>query len=119
MDSLNYLYFGLEGHGNLVPWMRISAILAVVAAILLVNPRARKNEAILALACGATFISLWIEKGVGLVLGGFIPSPLEKIVEYTPTVPELLITLGIWAIGFLILTVLYKIAVSVKEELAA
>ncbi|RJP67672.1 MAG: menaquinol oxidoreductase [Candidatus Abyssobacteria bacterium SURF_17] len=119
IHGLQYLFFGLEGHAKLVPWMRVATVLAIIAAILLVNPNTRKNETILGFACAATFISLWIEKGIGLVLAGFVPNPLEKIVEYTPTAPELLITLGIWATGFLILTVLYKIAVSVKEEVAA
>jgi molybdopterin-containing oxidoreductase family membrane subunit len=117
--SLQYLFFGLEGHGNLVPWMQVASVLAIAAAIVLVIPAMRRNEGILAIACAAVFISLWIEKGIALIIGGFIPSPLEKIVEYTPTVPELLITVGVWAIGFLILTVLYKVAVAVKEEVAA
>ncbi|UCD56509.1 MAG: polysulfide reductase NrfD [Candidatus Hydrogenedentota bacterium] len=118
MHGLQYLFFGLEGHGNLVPWMRVSAILAIAAALFLIIPSTRRNENILALSCVAVFISLWIEKGITLVIAGFIPSPLEKITEYSPTVPELLITLGVWAIGFLVLTVLYKVAVAVKEEVA-
>ncbi|GAB4349388.1 MAG: polysulfide reductase NrfD [Candidatus Abyssubacteria bacterium] len=118
MHSLDYLYFGLDGRGNLVPWMRASALLAVVAAVLLVNPATRRNEAILGFACAATFVSLWIEKGIGLVLAGFIPNPFERIIEYRPTFPEILITIGIWAIGFFVLTVLYKVAISVKEETA-
>jgi len=117
MQQFIYLFSGIEGHNALVPWMWTSAILAFVAVILLVNPRTRKSEPILALACGAIFVSLWIEKGLGLVVTGFIPSPLEKITEYAPTQPEVAITLGIWALGFLILTVLYKVAIEVKEEL--
>jgi molybdopterin-containing oxidoreductase family membrane subunit len=31
--------------------------------------------------------------------------------------PEAIISLGVWAMGFLILTLLYKIAVSIKEEI--
>jgi molybdopterin-containing oxidoreductase family membrane subunit len=119
MHSLEYLYFGLEGHAKLVPWMRVSAVLAIAGAFLLIIPRARKNESVLVVACLMTFIALWIEKGLGLVIGGFIPSPLETITEYSPTAPELGITLGVWAIGSLILTVLYKIAISVKEEASA
>ncbi len=118
MEGLRYLFFGLEGYHKFVPWMRTASVLAIVGALLLVNPRTRKNEGTLALACVMAFVSLWIEKGLTLVITGFIPSPLERITEYTVTVPELLITLGIWAIGFLVLTILYKIAVSVKEELA-
>ena len=60
------------------------------------------------------FISTWIDKGMGLVIGGFIPNPFEEITEYSPTIPEVLITLGVWSTGFLIITVLYKIAVSIK-----
>ena len=116
MRNFQYLFVGLHGHTKLVPWMWSFVILAVGATFLLINPRTRQNEKTLALACVAVFISLWIEKGLGLVVTGFIPSPLEDITEYTPTAPEVLITLGIWAIGFSILTVLYKVAVSIKEE---
>ncbi len=119
MHSLQYLYFGLEGHVKLVPWMRVSAILAAVAIFLLIIPSLRRNERVLAVACVATFVSLWIEKGFGLVVGGFIPSPLEHITEYSPTIPEMTIVVGVWAIGLLILTVLYKIAVAVKEEVTS
>ncbi|MEF9425976.1 MAG: polysulfide reductase NrfD [Candidatus Mariimomonas ferrooxydans] len=117
MHSFEYLYFGLEGHGKLVPLMWTSSILAVVSLILLINPNMRKNEGTLALACVAVFISLWIDKGFGLVIGGFVPNPFGRVTEYFPTLPEVLISLGIWAVGFLILTVLYKIAIAVKEEL--
>ncbi len=116
MQSFKYLFVGLEGHDRLVPWMWSAVILAGLAVVLLLNPRTRRNEAFLAVACVAVFVSLWIEKGLGLVVTGFIPSPLEKITEYSPTGPEILITVGVWSMGLLILTVLYKIAVSVKEE---
>ena len=118
MHGLQYLYFGLEGHTGLVPWMWVSAVLAAVAIFLLVITPLRRNEGILAVACMATFSSLWIEKGLGLVIGGFIPSPLDHVTEYSPTIPEIMITVGVWATGLLILTVLYKIAISVKEEAA-
>jgi len=119
MHGLQYLYWGLEGHGNLVPLMRTSAVLAILAAIVLVIPAARRNEGLLGLACAGVFISLWIEKGLGLIIGGFIPSPLERVVEYHVTLPEIAITAGGWAMGFFVLTVLYKITLGVKEEVAA
>ena len=118
--SLTYLFVGLKEHGHfyggLIPWMWTSAALAVVAISLLVVPSARRNEKILVVAVVAVFISTWIDKGMGLVVGGFIPSPLETVTQYTPTLPEVGITLMVWGIGFLILTLLYKIAVGVKEE---
>ena len=119
MIHFKYLFFGIEGARALVPWMWASGIIAVAALVLLMIPAARKNESILAVACVAVFISIWIDKGLGMVVAGFVPSPLGGTTEYSPTVPELLISLGVWAIGFLMLTVLYKIAVSVKEETAS
>ena len=55
-------------------------------------------------------------QGLGLVLGGFVPTPLEHITEYYPTAIELGVTAGVWATGFFILTILYKVAISVKLE---
>jgi Ni/Fe-hydrogenase subunit HybB-like protein len=118
MLSFDYLFFGLKGHTKLVPWMWAAVVLAFVALALLINPATRGNERTLAIACGAVFVSLWIDKGLGLVVTGFIPSPLGRVFEYSPTMPEVLITLGVWAMGFLVLTILYKIAISVKEEIS-
>jgi molybdopterin-containing oxidoreductase family membrane subunit len=114
-----YLYFGLHGHNALVPWMWTSVVLGLVAAVLLVNPGTRRNETTLAWACGMTFLATWIDKGLGMISGGFVPNPLEEITEYWPTLPEGLIALGIWAIGALIVTVLYKVAIAVREQEAA
>jgi len=111
-----YLYTGIEGHGKLVPVMWTSTILAAVALFLLVFPQFRRKENLLAIAAVSTFLSLWIEKGFGLIVGGFVPNPFERITEYWPTLPESLITLAVWATGFLVLTILYKVAVSIKEE---
>jgi molybdopterin-containing oxidoreductase family membrane subunit len=118
MHSLEYLFFGLHGHGALVPFMWTFVVLAVVGILIVLLPSLRQNEGILLWGALAIVVSTWIDKGMGLVVGGFIPNPFEKVIEYTPTMPELAITLGVWAIGFLILTVLYKVAVSVKEEAA-
>ena len=119
MHGLEYLFVGLHGHGKLIPFMWLFAVLAIIAVVLLINPATRKKEKTLLIACVATFFSMWIEKGIALVVTGFIPNPFEQITEYMPTAPELLITLAVWATGFLILTVLYKVAISVKEEIEA
>jgi Ni/Fe-hydrogenase subunit HybB-like protein len=118
MDHLKYLFVGLHGHGVLVPWMWASMILMVLSIILLVNPLTRKNETVLAVACITVFVGTWIDKGLGMISGGFVPSPLHHVNEYVPTVIEVLIAIGIWATGFFVLTVLYKIAVKIKEEVA-
>ncbi len=111
-----YLYAGLDGYNKLVPLMWLSSILAVAALVLLIFPQLRKNETLLAVASLCVFFSLWIDKGFGLIVGGFVPNPFEKITEYWPTAAEATISLAVWAIGALVLTVLYKIAVSIKEE---
>ena len=118
MNTFVYLYKGLEGHGRLVPYMWASVAFAVIALILLIVPGTRRKEDTLAVACGAVFLSTWLDKGLGLVVGGFIPNPFDTVTEYWPTLPELFISVGVWATGFFILTVLYKIAISVKEEVA-
>jgi molybdopterin-containing oxidoreductase family membrane subunit len=117
MDHLKYLFVGLHGHGAYVPWMWASIILMVIGIILTVNPITRKNEGVLALACVVIFFGTWIDKGLGMIAGGFTPSPLHEINEYIPSLPEIMIALGVWAMGFLVLTALFKIAVSVKEEI--
>jgi Ni/Fe-hydrogenase subunit HybB-like protein len=116
MLPFTYLYTGYEGEHKLVPVMWTSTILAIVALFLLIFPQFRKKESVLAVACVSTFLSLWIDKGFGLIVGGFVPNPFERVTEYWPTLPETLITLAVWATGFLVLTILYKIAVSIKEE---
>lgn len=119
MHSFVYLFAGYEGFGKLVPWMWTSVGFAVVALILLIVPGTRRKDDTLAVGCAAVIISSWIDKGLGLVIGGFVPNPFDRVVEYWPTTPEILITIGVWATGFFVLTVLYKVAVSVKEEVGA
>jgi molybdopterin-containing oxidoreductase family membrane subunit len=116
IHHFQYLFFGLEGHTTLVPWMWTSAILGVTSLVLLFIPKIRKNENYLFIICIAIFISIWIDKGLGMVVTGFIPTPLGDVVDYWPTIPEAIISLSIWAIGFFLITVFYKIALSVRKE---
>jgi len=119
MHTIQYLFAGIHGHTGLVPWMWTAVFFWTVSLILLIVPAARRANDVLAVACVTVFIGCWIDKGVGLVIGGFIPNPLEHITEYQATLPEVLITLGVWATGFFVLSFLYKIAITVKEELGA
>ncbi|MCK5205121.1 MAG: polysulfide reductase NrfD, partial [Desulfobacterales bacterium] len=116
MDHFKYLFVGLLGKGVYVPWMWASFILMIVGIILTVMPITRKNEGVLAVACVVIFLGTWIDKGLGMIAGGFTPSPLHEINEYIPSLPEIGIALGVWAMGFLVMTALFKVAVSVTEE---
>ena len=115
VDHYVCLFLGLHGMRGLMPWMWTSAAAAIIALVLLLVPRLRANETLLAVAALLVFISLWIEKGLGLIVGGFVPSPLGSVTRYSPTPPEWIIVLGVWAIGALMITVFYKITVSVRE----
>ncbi len=118
MAHFEFLFVGLQGHAPLAALMWISVILAVMSLVLLIAPRYRENEKVLAVACGMVFVSLWIDKGLATVVGGFMPTPLGHVTSYVPTLPEMSITLAIWGVGFLMITVFYKITLSVREGLA-
>jgi Ni/Fe-hydrogenase subunit HybB-like protein len=112
----NYLFFGLEGKSALVPWAWAFVALMVGAIALLLAPVSRKKDGVLALASVAVIVSMWIDKGLGLLVPGFIPSPLHDVFEYYPTWREAAITVGVYGVGFLVLTLLFKVAVDVKDQ---
>jgi len=112
--SAEYLFFGLHGNNALVPWIWTGIGLNVLATVLLLTPASKgRNPMILNIACVMLFVGIWIEKGMGLIVPGFIPSPLGEIVEYMPTLNETLICLGIWAAGIFIYSILVRISAPV------
>ncbi len=113
---LKYLLFGYHGYHALVPWMWTGLILMFTGAIFLVIPKLRNNKTLLPVTCAMIFIGAWIDKGLGMISGGFVPNPLHHVTEYAPTGKEIMITLAVYATGFLILTVLFKLATQVKDE---
>jgi Ni/Fe-hydrogenase subunit HybB-like protein len=119
VEHFQYLFLGIGGQAPLAPWMWTSSVLAVVSVVLLLLPSMRRREPVLAATCVMVFVSLWIDKGLGLIVGGFVPSPFGALTRYVPTLPEVLIVLGIWATGFLLVTLFYKITLSVRAEVAA
>lgn len=112
--SHHYLWHGLEGHNQLVPWIWTALILNSIAWLLLLIPKARNRISTLNLACVLIFAGVYIEKGMGLVFPGFIPSTLGEIYEYFPNKLEFWISIGVWAFGLLIFTVLSKIAIAIN-----
>lgn len=112
--SAMYLFFGLHGHSALVPWIWTAIALNGLCTLALTIHPIRRNLKLLFPVCGSLFIAIWIEKGMGLIVPGFIPSPLGEIVEYAPTWIEIAVTLGIWAMGVFIFTVLVRIAIPIE-----
>jgi molybdopterin-containing oxidoreductase family membrane subunit len=112
-NGLYYLMFGLHGLTGLVPWFWSAVVLMLVSFVLFLMPSFRNDMNKLPIACALAFAGIWIEKGMGLVVPGFIPTPIGEVSEYYPTFVEWLMTLGIWAFGFFILTILLKGAIGI------
>lgn len=112
--SARYLFFGLHGHHALVPWIWTAVSFNVIAMTLLALPLSRSLKW-LDVACVLAIVGIWIEKGMGLVIPGFVPSPLGEIVEYLPTWNETAVCLGIWAFGFLCYTIFLRMAVPILQ----
>jgi molybdopterin-containing oxidoreductase family membrane subunit len=116
--NARYLFLGLRGHHALVPWIWGAILLNVGATVALMIHPLRRNPRWLMTACAVLFVAIWVEKGLGLVIPGFIPSPLGELVEYTPTWPELGVTAGVWALGLFVLTALVRVALPIEMDVA-
>ena len=114
LAPLRYLYLGLHGKGVLVPWVWTALIFNIVAFVIFLIPATRKSFVTLNLGCVLIIVGIWIEKGMGLIIPGFIPSPLGEVWEFIPTTIEILVSMGIWAIGLLILTLILKIIIPIE-----
>jgi molybdopterin-containing oxidoreductase family membrane subunit len=114
--SFRYLFEGLHGHNQLVPWIWAAMTMNVIAFTLFLIPTTRKRLSTLNLGCILVIIGVWIEKGPGFVIPGFVPDPLGEIFEYIPNPLELIVSFGIWATGLLIFTLLMKVAIPIVSE---
>jgi Ni/Fe-hydrogenase subunit HybB-like protein len=113
-EHLQYLYLGLAGNCQLVPWMWFSLIAGVASFAVMLVPALRKSTKWLVAASAGVVLSIWIDRSVGLMTGNFVPSPLGEIARYFPTSTEIFITLGLWSVGILLFTLLLKVFVAVK-----
>jgi molybdopterin-containing oxidoreductase family membrane subunit len=114
--SFRYLFEGLHGHNQLVPWIWAAMVMNVIAFIIFLIPQTRKRLTTLNLGCLLIIVGVWIEKGPGFVVPGFVPDPLGEIYEYIPNLVELMVSFGIWATGLLIFTLLMKVAIPIVSE---
>ena len=111
--AIRYLFLGLHGKHALVPYIWTAVALNVASAIILHLPQSRTDKRWLFAACGCAFVGVYLEKGIGLIIPGFVPSTLHELVEYTPTLLEWKVSAGIWAFGLMVLSVALKIGLAV------
>lgn len=109
-----YLYFGLDGHGVLQPWIWSSLVLNLTGTVIILTPKLRARPRVLYAACVFGIVGIWIEKGMGLIFPGFTPSPLGELVEYTPNLAELLVCGGVLSLGGLMFTAMTKVAIAIQ-----
>ena len=114
--SAVFLYFGLQGYDALVPWIWSAMGLNLTAVVILTIHPLRRHRGFLNVALVLTVIGVWIEKGMGLIIPGFIPTPIGEVFEYSPTAVEVFVSLGIWAFGLLMFTLLVKIAIPIELD---
>lgn len=112
--AATYLYLGLDGANRLVPWIWSAVTLQLAAATILTVHPLRRHRVVSSVACGLAIVGVWIEKGMGLVIPGFVPTPLGEVFEYVPSWGEVFVSLGIWALGMLIFTGLAKVAIPIE-----
>ncbi len=113
---IDYLFAGLDGNDLYAPWMQLSALFALAALAIFLIPALRNRSSLLPWACAFAFFSMLIEKGLGLMVGGFVPTAFGVTAAYAPNLSEWTVVAGIWAFGALLITVLYKIALAVRAE---
>jgi molybdopterin-containing oxidoreductase family membrane subunit len=114
-----YLYFGLDGHNALVPWIWSAIGMNLIGTLTLAFNPGNNNPKIMLPACILLFLGIWIEKGMGTIIPGLVPSPLGEIVSYAPSWVEVSVTLGVVALGVFVVTLLLKPALIIEQRYEA
>lgn len=115
-QSAVYLFFGLDGHTSLVPWIWTAIFLNLSGTVILaINPFKDRQIRLLP-ALIILVVGIWIEKGIGLIVPGLVPSPMGEIIDYSPSYVELMITLGVVSLGMFVITMLLKPALIIEKQ---
>lgn len=114
-----YLFFGLDGHNSLVPWIWSAIGMNLLGTLILAFNPGRNHPKVLFSACILLFLGIWIEKGIGLIVPGLVPSPMGELIDYAPSWVEIGITLGVLSLGIFVVSVLLKPALIIEKEFEA
>lgn len=109
-----YWFLGLGEERTLVPFAWTAVALNTTAFILFTIPATRKNWVTLNIGCLATYFGVYIEKGMGLIIPGLTPDTLGEIYVYLFTLTEFRVAAGVFSIGFLVFTLMLKVAVPIS-----
>ncbi|MBQ7457480.1 MAG: polysulfide reductase NrfD [Desulfovibrio sp.] len=116
MEPIHFLFYGHGGEFAWVSyWMWAAVVMAFASLAILIPPQTRTGK-LLPLALIMLVLASWIDKGLGLLIGGFTPNMYESITPYMPTCTEITVAIGVYAIGALVLSLLWKIALGVKRD---
>ncbi len=111
-----YLFFGLKGHNTLVPWIWSAIGMNLLGTLILAFNPGRNHPKVLFPACILLFLGIWIEKGIGLIVPGLVPSPMGEVIDYAPSWVEIGITLGVLSLGIFVVSVLLKPALIIEKR---
>ena len=107
---MQYMFAGIGEYTSIVPWMWLSVFCSIAAFVLFLIPATRRNVLTLNVGCVLIYAGVYLEKGMGLVIPGMTPDTLGEIYEYVPSRNEILVSMGVFAIGFLLFTLMVKVA---------
>ncbi|MCY1721000.1 polysulfide reductase NrfD [Prolixibacteraceae bacterium Z1-6] len=111
-----YLLFGIGDSKEIVPYSWSSIIMGFIAFVLFLIPKTRKNFVTLNIGAVLIYASVYVEKGIALIIPGFTPDVLGQIYVYTPSITEIRTAAMIFSLGFLLFTFLVKIAIAIVFE---
>ena len=110
---MRYMFQGIGDKTAIVPFMWFSVGASIVAFLLFLIPATRRNVITLNLGCLLIYLGVYLEKGMGLVIPGLTPDTLGEIYEYFPSAGEIAVSMGIFSVGFLVFTLMVKVATSI------
>lgn len=117
MHPIVALFAGHDGHALWINgWMWTAAVLAVLSFLLMAFPGTRNNEKLLPYTLFVLVVATWIDKSLGMLWAGFTPNAFDTITPYAPSLAEITIGIGVYGVGALIVSLLWKIALDVKKE---
>jgi molybdopterin-containing oxidoreductase family membrane subunit len=114
--SMYYHLFGLPNHRVLVPFTWGGVALDVFAVVVFSRRSLYQRPMLLVGASACAVVGVWIEKGMGLIIPGFVPTPLGEVVDYVPSFTEFCVSVGVWSTGILVYTLLLKVAVPIELD---